>query len=365
MTVGTTGSWPQVLQHLAGRQDLPEDLAAWAMGEILAGRATDAQIAAFAVGLRVKGESAAEVSALAEAMLAAGQRVPLPDAMRPVLDVVGTGGDHAHTVNISTMAALVAVACGARVVKHGNRAATSATGTADVLEALGLALEASPAEVARQLQEFGIGFCFAPVFHPAMRHAAAVRRELGIPTVFNILGPLTNPAGAEAALIGCADESRAPLMAAVLADRGVSALVVRGDDGLDEVSVSSSTAVWLAQDGQVRRLSLDAHALGVPRHDRSVLVGGDHQRNADLLRKALGMTDAGPDATAVTAIRDVVAVNAAAALVAWDLALGSPVPASEAALGDAVAARLGQARAALRDGRAAQVLAGWCAPGPA
>jgi anthranilate phosphoribosyltransferase len=335
------------------------------MGEILVGRASDAQIAAFVIGLRVKGESVAEVRALADAMIEAGLQVELPDSVRPVLDVVGTGGDHAHTVNISTMAALVAVGCGARVVKHGNRAATSATGTADVLEALGLTLEASPAEVARQLDDVGIAFCFAPVFHPAMRHAAAVRRELGIPTVFNILGPLTNPAGAEAALIGCADESRAPLMAEVLAERGVSALVVRGDDGLDEVSVSAPTSVWLAHHGAVRRLSLDAEALGIPRYDRSVLVGGERHRNADLLRKALGLTDAGDDAAAVTAIRDVVAVNAAAALVAWEVALGSPVPADDAALSDAVSVRLGDARAALLDGRAADVLERWCAPRPA
>lgn len=359
MTVGDTASWREALQHLAGRRDLPPALATWAMSEILAGRASDAQIAAFAMGLRVKGESVAEVRALADAMLAAGVRVDLPDAARPVLDVVGTGGDHAHTVNISTMAALVAVACGARVVKHGNRAATSATGTADVLEALGLTLEADPSDVARQATQVGIAFCFAPVFHPAMRHAAAVRRELGIPTVFNILGPLTNPAGAEAALIGCADEARAPLMAAVLAERGVAAIVVRGNDGLDEVSVCAPTSCWLIRDGEVHRRTLDAVDLGIPHYDRSVLVGGDRDRNADLLRKTLGLTAPGADAPAVSAIRDVVGVNAAVALLAWDLVQGAAAPTDDAALAAAVRERLEATRGALVDGRAGEVLQRW------
>lgn len=303
-------------------RDLSQPDAAWAMDAILDGRATDAQIAGFAVGLRAKGETPAEVQALVDSMLLRAERVPVEPV---VLDVVGTGGDHSGSVNISTMAALVCAASGARVVKHGNRAASSRTGTADVLEELGLAISLPAPDVGRCVDEVGIGFAFAPVHHPAMRHAAAPRRELGVPTVFNILGPLTNPALAGAALIGCADVERAPLMAEVLARRGVRALVVRGDDGLDEISIGARTMVWDATGSAIRVEAIEPAALGLAPGSAADLAGDDPARNADLLRMALGAS-AVPDheRSRILAIKEAVAVNAAAALVAWRATQGAP-----------------------------------------
>lgn len=348
-----------MIRALLSGQHLEPEAAAWAMGQVLAGQATDAQTAGFAIALRAKGETADEVQAMVEVMLAHAQVVPgQPD----VLDVVGTGGDHSNTVNISTMAALVAVACGARVVKHGNRAVSSQTGTADVLEELGVVIELPPAAVRRCADEAGIGFAFAPVHHPAMRHAAQARRDLGVPTVFNILGPLTNPARARAALIGCADAGRAPVMASVLAGRGVRALVVRGDDGLDEVSTVTTTSVWDASTmGAVATEVVDPSALGVQPARPELLVGGDRGRNAALLRMAIGADPVGAeDAERIEAIRDAVALNAAVALVAWDAA-------NEAALvtegRDSVVARasahVDRTRQALACGAAAEVLQRW------
>ncbi|MGH3901134.1 MAG: anthranilate phosphoribosyltransferase, partial [Pseudonocardiaceae bacterium] len=222
------------------------------------------------------------------------------------VDVVGTGGDQAHTVNISTMTALVTAAAGAPVVKHGNRAASSKCGTADVLEALGVAIDLGPDQVEQCVAKVGIGFCFAPLFHPAMRHAAGVRREIGVPTAFNFLGPLTNPAQPDAGLMGCADLRMAPVMAQVLADRGVSALLVRGDDGLDEITTTTTTSVWVIDGGMVQREQLDPAALGVPVARREDLRGGDVAVNAEVVRRLLA-GDPGP-------VRDAVLLNSAAAL---------------------------------------------------
>ena len=217
--------------------ELAADETAWAMDEVISGDATPAQIAAFAVLLRAKGETPQELVGLVRAML---DRAPALSIEGPAVDVVGTGADRAHTVNLSTMAALVVAGSGRRVVKHGNRAATSACGTADVLEELGVVIDLPPAGVARTVDEVGIGFCFAPVFHPGTRHSIPARRELGVPTVFNFLGPLTNPARVPAGAIGCADPRMAPVMAAVLAARGDCALVFRGDDGLDELTTTTT-----------------------------------------------------------------------------------------------------------------------------
>jgi len=309
-------SWPGLLTSLLARFDLSDEQVRWAMGEILAGRASDAQIAGFAIALRAKGESAAEVAALAEVML---QRAELVEVTGPVLDVVGTGGDHSGSVNISTMAALVAAACSVPVVKHGNRAASSQTGTADVLAELGVVISLPPDQVAECVARVGIGFAFAPVHHPAMKYAAGARRDLGVPTVFNILGPLTNPARARAALIGCADARLAPVMAEVLATRGVSAIVVRGEDGLDEISTVTDTVAWVTSGDRVHREVIEVDALGVEPAAAIDLVGGDPARNADLLRMTLGIVEvSAADQRRVRAIREAVAVNAAAALVAWE-----------------------------------------------
>lgn len=356
-----SSSWPGVLGALAAGRDLDTDQALWAMDAILTGDASNAQIAGFVLGLRVKGETPDEVAALAAVMGERGRRVDL--AGGPVLDVVGTGGDQHHSVNVSTMAALVCAAAGATVVKHGNRAVSSSTGTADVLEALGVAIDLEPEQVAECVDESGIGFCFAPVFHPAMRHAAPARRELGIPTVFNILGPLTNPAGAQSALIGCAAESWAPIMADVLARRSVRALVVRGDDGADEISTTAPTTVWDARGSDVVIAKIDARDLGCERAVLTDLRGGDSHRNAELLRKSLGACDDGdPDALQVRAIRSAVAVNAASALVAYDCARGVESAQRDAApLSEAIAARMPVVEDVIARGAAIELLDRWAA----
>ena len=229
------------------------------MAQILAGEATPAQIAGFAVALRAKGETVAEVTALADAMLAAGNSISVDGRL---LDVVGTGGDRSMSVNISTMAAIVAAGAGARVVKHGSRSASSTSGSADVLEQLGIRLDLPVARVAEVAIEAGITFCFAAAFHPAMRHAAVPRRELGIATSFNLLGPLTNPARPAAQAIGCADPAAAPVMAGVFASRGVDAWVFRGDDGLDELTTTTTSTLWAVHGGEVTESKVDPAALG-------------------------------------------------------------------------------------------------------
>lgn len=343
--------------------DLDPSDARWAMEEILSGTATSAQIAAFVVALRAKGEAAAEVDALASVMLEHGRLLDFGPDGRPVcLDVVGTGGDQAHLVNISTMAALVCAAAGAPVVKHGNRAASSATGTADVLERLGVVIDLEPEEVVSSLRQAGIAFCFAPVHHPAMRFAGPTRRELGVPTVFNILGPLTNPGGADSALIGAANLDLAPVMADVLQRRGVRALVVRGEDGLDEVSTEGPTRVWDVTSGTVIESLIDAADFGVARADRALLRGGDSARNAELLVSTLTSgAPAGPDADRAAAIRDTVAVNAATAMVAYraaiDAAEGRAVDGRP--LTERIADQLPAVREVIDSGRALEVLRAW------
>ncbi|MCW2496820.1 anthranilate phosphoribosyltransferase, partial [Jatrophihabitans sp.] len=244
-------TWAAVLNTLMSGGSLTSADTAWAMNEIMAGEANPAQLAAFAVLLRAKGETPDELAGLVQTMR---ERAVLVPVVGRAVDVVGTGADRANTVNISTMAALVVAGSGRQVVKHGNRAATSACGTADVLEELGVAIDLPAAGVAESVAEVGIGFCFAPVFHPGTRHAGPVRRELGVPTAFNFLGPLTNPARVSASAIGCADRRMAPVMAAVLAARGDTALVFRGDDGLDELTTTTTSSVWVAADGDVTEI---------------------------------------------------------------------------------------------------------------
>lgn len=331
------------------------------MTSILTGEATSAQIAAFVTALRAKGETPAEVDALVSVMLDHARLLDLgPDAPAVVLDVVGTGGDQSDSVNISTMTSLVCAAAGVPVVKHGNRASSSTTGTADVLEELGVVIDLEPEDVATSVREAGIGFCFAQVHHPAMRFAGPTRRELGVPTVFNILGPLTNPAGAGAALIGAASVVLAPVMADVLLRRGVRALVVRGEDGLDEISTSAATRVWDATTDTVTEVVMHATDFGIDRADAELLRGGDRARNATLLRKALAAAtgEADVDDARVGAIRDAVALNAAAALVAYDAAVDGP---SSLPVVDRIRVRLPHAREVLDSGAALATLDRWIA----
>ncbi|MDT5192378.1 MAG: anthranilate phosphoribosyltransferase, partial [Mycobacterium sp.] len=236
MASDVSPTWPQILGRLTTGQALATGQAAWAMDQIMTGSATPAQIAGFAVAMKMKRPTSADVTELADVMLRHARRVPPGSISADAVDVVGTGGDGANTVNLSTMASIVVAASGIPVVKHGNRAASSLSGGADTLEALGVRIDLGPDDVARSVAAVGIGFAFAPQFHPSYRHAAVVRREIGVPTVFNLLGPLTNPAAPRAGLIGCAWGDLAEVMAGVFATRGSSVLVVHGDDGLDELT---------------------------------------------------------------------------------------------------------------------------------
>ena len=363
-SAGAQPSWPAILTRLLTGGELAESDARWAMSQILSGDASAAQIAGFITALKAKGETAGEVDALVSVMLEHARLLDLgDDAPAVVLDVVGTGGDRSNSVNISTMTALVCAAAGAPIVKHGNRAASSSTGTADVLEELGVRIDLDPAAVAECVRRAGIGFCFAQVHHPAMRHAGPTRRELGVPTVFNILGPLTNPGGAGAALIGCASAAMAPVMADVLARRGVRALVVRGDDGLDEISTTALTQVWDATGDEVRPAVVDPRTHGIALVEPELLRGGDRARNAELLRKALGVpSTTDPDRERATAIAEAVALNAAAALVAFDAAVatasGRPTGADRD-LSDRLAERLPRVRDLIASGAALTVLDHW------
>jgi anthranilate phosphoribosyltransferase len=342
VSVAETGrDWPGVLTTLMRGDALTAADTGWAMGEIMAGAATAAQLAAFAVLLRAKGETPEEMAGLVQTML--GRALPVViDGM--AVDVVGTGADRAHTVNISTMAALVVAGSGRRVVKHGNRAASSACGTADVLEELGVVIDLPAAGVAATVDEVGIGFCFAPVFHAGMRHAGAPRRELGVPTAFNFLGPLTNPARVRAAAIGCADRRMAPVMAEVLAQRGDCAVVFRGDDGLDELTTTTTSSVWVAAGGTVTEASLDPATFGIAAVAPEALRGGDRVHNAAVVREVLSGGGAG--------VRDVVLLNAAAAIAVHD---GLTAASLETAITDGLAA----ATEAVDSGSAAALLDRW------
>ena len=334
-------TWPDVLSALLRGESLTAEVTSWAMTEVMAGNASAVQVASFAVAMRAKGETPSEVTGLANAMLAAANRIHVSGA---AVDTCGTGGDRARTVNISTMAALVVRGAGVTVVKHGNRAASSLCGSADILEALGVVADLPPPAVERCVAETRIGFCFAPVFHPALRHAATARSEMGVPTFFNFLGPLTNPAQPPAQAVGVADERMAGVMAGVLAGRGVSALVFRGEDGLDELSVEAPSRLWAVGGGGVRDDRIDPAELGIPRPAAGALVGGDAGTNADIARRFLA-GEPGP-------VRDAVLLNAAAALVAVDGVTEAPVA-------EQIGAALPRAAEAVDSGAAATALAEW------
>jgi anthranilate phosphoribosyltransferase len=333
-------TWPALLSALLSGEHLTADETSWAMHEIMSGSATPAQIAAFATALRAKGETVAEVVGLARTMLDFAKPLTVDG---PAVDIVGTGGDRAHTVNVSTMAAIVAAAAGARVVKHGNRSASSSVGAADVLEHLGIALDHTPENTARIADEAGITFCFAAHYHPALRFAIPVRKEIGFPTVFNFLGPLTNPARPTSQAIGVYDARMLPVLAGVFAERGVSALVFRGDDGLDELTTATTSTVFVVRDGAAEQATFDPAVLGIPRADPSALKGGDVEFNAAAVRDLVaGRT--GP-------VRDAVLLNAAAGLVAIDGAGRS--------LDAAMAEGYQRAIEAVDSGRAAATLDRW------
>lgn len=311
------------------------------MNTIMSGEATPAQIAGFLVALRAKGETVEEVTGLVEAMLANAKPIAIPGEK---LDIVGTGGDQLNTVNISTMAALVSAGAGARVVKHGNRAASSSSGSADVLEALGVRLDLPIERVARNAEEAGITFCFAQVFHPSFRHTAVPRKELGIPTAFNFLGPMTNPAHVQASAVGVANAAMAPLVAGVLARRGSRGLVFRGEDGLDELTTTGPSTVWEIRDGEVREQRFSPLELGIAASTIDELKGGDASANAAVVRSVL---EGKPGA-----VREAVLLNAAAGLVAFDTA-------ADGSLLERMAAAYRRAGESIDSGAAAKVLETW------
>ncbi|MBW3589681.1 MAG: anthranilate phosphoribosyltransferase [Actinobacteria bacterium] len=303
-------TWPDVLSLLLTGTSLTADQSSWAMERVMLGEATPAQVGAFVVALRAKGESVDEIVGLVSTMRRFAESVEVDGSL---VDTCGTGGDRAGTINVSTIAAFVVAGAGAKVAKHGNRAASSACGSADLLEELGVRIDLPAEGVARCIQEAGMGFLFAPIFHPAMRHAGGPRKELGVPTIFNFLGPLTNPAGARHQVIGVSDPSMAPKMVEVLARLGtVHALVVHGSDGLDEITTTGTTAVWELQGDEVKEWIIDPVEVGIRLADPTELKGGAPKENARIALEVLSGTQG--------AARDVVILNAAAGLMAADLA---------------------------------------------
>lgn len=339
-----TFTWPDVLTTLINDENLDADAARWAMSQVLAGEATPAQMSAFLVALRVKGESVIEIDSLSQAMLDAATPITVDTN---AVDIVGSGGDRANTVNVSTMAAIVAAAAGARVVKHGNRANSSMCGTADCLEELGLVLDVAPEHQQEVLERTGLVFLYAPMYHTALRHIGPVRRELAIQTTMNFLGPLANPARPDAQALGMANRRVADLVAGVIARRGNRGLVFHGTDGLDELTTTGPSDMWVVRGGQVVETTFDPGAIGIRPAAPADLVGGDRAFNAQVVRDTLGGRR-GP-------VRDIVVLNAAAAILAFDGPdLNEPVA-------DQIADRLSLANAAIDDGLAARLLDEWMA----
>ncbi|EFC80767.1 anthranilate phosphoribosyltransferase [Parafrankia sp. EUN1f] len=394
-STAATENWPDLLSILLAGQALTADQTGWAMEQIMAGLATPAQVAGFIVALRAKGETAQEIGGLVRTMLSIAEPLPLAEELRAAaVDTCGTGGDRSNTVNLSTMAAIVTAGAGVTVVKHGNRAASSASGSADVLAELGVVIDLPPAGVEACLAAAGIAFCFAPVFHPAMRYVGSTRKELGVQTAFNILGPLANPGRPGAQTIGVADARLAPIVADVLADRGTRGLVFRGDDGLDELTTAAPSTVWVvnapmpaaagsggagrpgepggptaaagaagaaaaelgassggAEPGagagarsQVRRDRFDPRDLGITPPDATALRGADATYNAAVVRTILG-GETGP-------VRDAVLLATAAALVSAAGPTGAPIT-------EQIAGQLDRAAESIDSGAAAETLRRW------
>jgi anthranilate phosphoribosyltransferase len=331
------GGWPAVLAPLMARHDLSAEQAHAAMAEILEGAATPAQLAGFVVALRMKGETVEELSGLLDAMLEAAELVPVePELQARLTDIVGTGGDRSHSINVSTISMLVIAGAGVPVCKHGNRAVSSSCGAGDLLGELGVAVELGPQAVAQCLHEAGLAFCFAPRFHPALRHAGPPRRELGVPTAFNVLGPMANPARVRRQLIGLADASMAERMLGVLARHGAEhVIVVHGGDGLDELTTTTVSQAWELRDGTVRTYEIDPATYGLAPATAAELVGGPPAVNAELARRVLA-GDRGPH-------RDIVLLNAGAGLYVGGAAAS-------------IAAGVELATAVLDDGRATAAL---------
>ena len=339
LTLEQLGGWPAVLGPLLRQEDLTSEQAGAALADIFEGNATPAQIAAFITLIHAKGETVDELAGLVRTMLDFAEPIPLPGGSDDVLDTCGTGGSAQRSVgafNVSTIASFVSAGAGARIAKHGGRAASATSSSADLLAALGVAIELGPQGVAQCVERAGMGFCFAPRFHPAARHAAPVRRELGIPTMFNFVNPLANPARPKRQVVGVSDSKLAGRMLGVLQSNGAQrAMVVYGHDGLDELTTTTTSTAIELRDGEVRTTEVDPTALGLAPATTDELRGGDSTVNVDLARRVLD-GEPGPH-------RDIVLLNAAAGVVV-------------AGLADDLAAGFELARGSLDDGRAAGVL---------
>ncbi|MFT4233632.1 MAG: anthranilate phosphoribosyltransferase [Microbacterium sp.] len=341
-------TWPILLTKILGSEDLTVAESTWAMREVMNGRVTPAQLGGFLVGLRAKGEKVEEIIGFRDAILEAAVPLPIaPDA----LDIVGTGGDRYGTVNISSTASIIVAATGIPVVKHGNKAASSKSGSSDVLAALGIDVTLPPEDVARVFHETGITFAWAAAFHPGFKHAGPTRAELGVPTVFNYLGPLVNPARAEANAVGVAKLESVPLITGVFRTRGATALVFRGEDGLDEMSTTGYSRIWEISNGDMHEFDVHPRDLGIPTASIDQLLGGDPAHNAEVLRQTL--------AGERGAVRDIVLLNAAAGIVAYRLSKDpSQVQRNMIAR---LAEAMDEAAAAVDDGRATATLEKWIA----
>lgn len=340
-------SWPEILGKLLNQDALNRAEADWSLSQIMSGEASEAQVGAFMMALRAKGETVEELSGLVDVML---RNAVILDTGNQAVDIVGTGGDMVGTVNVSSMAAILTAAAGVPVMKHGSRSASGKTGSSEMLEVLGVRLDLSPERVADVFREVGITFFFAPVFHPAMRYVAPIRRQLGIPTTFNFLGPLANPAQPIATSLGVANGAIAPLMAEEMAARGRSALVFRGSDGLDELTTTGISDIWQVSGGEVRKTQLNPADLGLSQAKLGDLVGGDAQHNAQVAKSLFEGVYTGP-------VADIVRLNAAAGIVAFELASDSSK--INEPLVERFDAALQTVTEALESGRAAQKLSTW------
>jgi anthranilate phosphoribosyltransferase len=343
-------SWKAIFNQIIQKQDLDLAEARWAMTQIISNEATPAQVGGFLLALRTKGESVTELSGFVDVLLEHAVKPPLTS---DAIDIVGTGGDQLGTVNISTMAAILTAASGYPVLKHGSRSASGKTGSSEMLEALGVNLELTPTQIAKVFDQTGISFFFAPLFHPALKNVGAIRRELGVPTTFNFLGPLANPVQPVATALGVANSQIAPLLAAEMAARGRSALVFRGSDGLDELTTTGSSTIWVVTNGKVTETTFSPAQLGIKQALVSDLIGGDSQANADTARVVLAQNS---DLTGEqSAIRDIVALNAAAGITAYALAKGN----SGFDLISELAKAFAMCHSAIDDGRAIAKLNEW------
>ena len=345
-------NWPSMLTDLSENKDLTRGEATWAMEQIMAGQASEEGMAAFLLALRAKGETIDEISGFVDVMLA--NALPIP-VSKDAIDIVGTGGDQLGTVNISTMAAIVTAACGYPVLKHGSRSASGKTGSSEMLEALGINLNLSPEQLAEVFAETNITFFFAPMFHPSLKHVGPTRKKLGVPTTFNFLGPLANPAQPIATALGVANPVMAPLLASEMALRGRTALVFRGSDGLDELTTTGPSAVWVVFGGKVTEFTFDPADIGIKRALVEQLLGGDAQENASTAKAMFGLNTGFMGDK--DAIRDIVALNAAAGISAYELA--NMTSADQFNLNDSLAKNFAFAIDAIENGKALAKLNQW------